>query len=71
MHFDKRLLPCLGFTKESFDLLEAKVEEEAQRGNPVFVSLVYDEVSIRKKIVWDGNKFVGCIDLGKNNTTKM
>ena len=54
-----------GFTDESFRILEAKVLEEAQKGRAVRVSLVFDEVSIRKQIDWTGQNFVGCVDHGK------
>ena len=55
----------LGFTEESFRLLEEKSNQEREKGKDVFVSLVFDEVSIHKKIEWDGTSFVGCVDLGK------
>ena len=54
----------LGFTQESFRILEAKVSEETQRGRAVRVSLIFDEVSIRKQIDWTGHNFIGCVDLG-------
>jgi len=54
----------LGFTHESFRILEHKVAEEAKNGKVVRVCLVFDEVSIRKQIDWTGEKFVGCVDIG-------
>ena len=46
--------------------MEQKVAEETQKGNDVLVSLVFDEVSIRKKIEWANEKFTGYVDLGKH-----
>ena len=53
-----------GFTSDAFETLKQKVSEENDKNREVFVNLVFDEVSIKKKIEWDGKKFVGCIDLG-------
>ena len=54
-----------GFTQESFNLLEQKAKEEGDKGKDVLVSLVFDEVSIRKKLDWTGKTFIGCVDFGK------
>lgn len=49
-----------GFTKESFDILKLKVNE-----NKIVISnLVIDEMSIKDKIEFDGKKFHGLVDLG-------
>ncbi len=53
-----------GFTEEAFSTLEKKVADEKKLGREVLVNLVFDEVSIRKKVEWDGEKFVGVMDLG-------
>ena len=54
----------MGFTEESFLTLEKKAEDEKKEGRVVSVSLMFDEVSIRKKIEWDGKQFIGGVDLG-------
>jgi len=49
-----------GFTKESFDSLKLKVNE-----NKIVISnLVIDKMSIKDKIEFDGKKFHGLVDLG-------
>jgi len=53
-----------GFTAEAFSTLKKKVEEEKKLNREVLVNLVFDEVSIRKKVEWDGERFVGVMDLG-------
>jgi hypothetical protein len=53
-----------GFTEEAFKTLEIKVKEEESKKKEVLVSLVFDEVSIRKQIEWNGKSFDGCVDLG-------
>lgn len=53
-----------GFTAESFSTLKKKVEEEKLLQRDVLVSLTFDEVSIRKKVEWNGERFVGVVDLG-------
>ena len=53
-----------GFTEEAFKTLEIKVKEEQSKKKEVLVSLVFDEVSIRKQIEWNGKSFDGCVDLG-------
>ena len=54
----------VGFTEESFLTLEKKAEDEKKEGRDVSVSLMFDEVSIRKKIEWNGKQFIGGVDLG-------
>ena len=61
-----------GFTERSFDTLKIKVEEERKAGKEVIVSLVFDEIAIKKKFEFDGKKFHGSVDLGPdvpNNDT--
>ena len=53
-----------GFTTEAFSTLETKVKEEKEAGNEVHVALMFDEVSIKQKIEWDGKKYVGVEDVG-------
>ncbi|KAG0432266.1 hypothetical protein HPB47_021012 [Ixodes persulcatus] len=48
-----------GFTKECFE----KVSHEAQKG-PLLISLMVDEISIKKQADWDGKEVVGYCDLG-------
>ncbi len=54
----------VGFTEESFLTLEKKAEDEKKEGREVSVSLMFDEVSIRKKMEWNGKHFIGGVDLG-------
>jgi hypothetical protein len=53
-----------GFTPGAFETLEQKVLEEKEKNKEVIVNLVFDEVSIKKKIEFDGRRFVGCTNLG-------
>jgi hypothetical protein len=53
-----------GFTRDAFETLKKKVEEEKNQNKSVIVNLTFDEVSIKKKIEWTGTKFVGHVDLG-------
>lgn len=53
-----------GFTEQSFWQLQAKVEDEKAKNREVFVQLVQDEMSIRKKIDFKNGQFLGCVDLG-------
>ncbi|KAM7294814.1 hypothetical protein ISCGN_024319 [Ixodes scapularis] len=48
-----------GFTQQSFE----KVAQEAQKG-PLFVSLMVDEMGIKRQTDWDGKEVVGYCDLG-------
>jgi len=54
-----------GFTTQVFDYLKAKVNQ----GEEIIVSLVVDEMDIRKHLSFDGNKFVGNVDLGDSRET--
>ena len=53
-----------GFTKAAFDVLKLKVDQEAKKNKEVIVALIFDEVAIKKRVEFDGKKFVGCTDLG-------
>lgn len=55
-----------GFTKEAFDALRIKVESSEY---PVICSLVFDEMAIRKSLIWDqrAQKFYGRVDYGNHN----
>jgi hypothetical protein len=48
-----------GFTAQSFKLLQQKVQEEKAKGQEVIVQLVLDEMSIKKHVKFDGQKFSG------------
>lgn len=50
-----------GFTKESFFALKMKTEST---NYPIFGGLVIDEIAIRRRIEWDGNKMYGYADIG-------
>jgi len=53
-----------GFTERSFDTLKIKAEEERKVGKELIVSLVFDEMAIKKKFEFDGKMFHGSVDLG-------
>ncbi|XP_072401245.1 DNA transposase THAP9 [Diabrotica undecimpunctata] len=52
-----------GFTKESLEILK-KYNEKSQ--SPLLLSLIMDEMSIRKNVEWDGTKFHGYVDFGND-----
>lgn len=54
-----------GFTAEAFKAIKNKVLQET-----VICNLVLDEMSIRKQIQWDGNKYNGFINLGSEFYSK-
>ena len=55
-----------GFTELAFDMLEKKVEEAKSAGKQVIVSLMLDEMAIKKEVTWDGKQFRGYVDLGND-----
>lgn len=50
-----------GFTRESFVALKHKADSSS---HPLLATLVIDEMAIRRRIEWDGQKFHGYIDMG-------
>jgi hypothetical protein len=50
-----------GFTSEAFDLLRRHAGQSPKK---IFCSLILDEMSIRKHVEWDGEKFSGKVDMG-------
>lgn len=54
-----------GYTKEAFDTLKIKVQGSEL---PVICSLVFDEMAIRKSLIWDPRKqkYYGRVDYGHN-----
>ncbi|GBM96048.1 hypothetical protein AVEN_111442-1 [Araneus ventricosus] len=53
-----------GFTHEAFITLKQKSTEAMSAGKKIICCLIVDEISIRKNIEWDGDKFSGYVDLG-------
>lgn len=53
-----------GFTSESFSALEKAVTEASSRGQKLICNLVFDEMAIRERIEWAGNKSYGYVDFG-------
>lgn len=55
-----------GFTSEALDVLRSKVEKEKVNNKQIVVSLIHDEMAIRKHSQWDNAKrqFVGHITAG-------
>eukprot|EP00111_Clytia_hemisphaerica_P009768 TCONS_00028644-protein len=52
----------VGFTESSFRAINHKVRSTNDK--PVIVALMFDEMSIKKHVFWDGNRFVGYVDIG-------
>lgn len=50
-----------GIMEESLVALKIKSDEALQQGNQIFCNLVFDEMSIRKKIEWDGHQTYGYV----------
>lgn len=50
-----------GFTEESFNKIASEVEKSTSQ---IFVTLMFDEMVIKKDLVWDGQKITGHVDLG-------
>ena len=53
-----------GFTEQSFRQLALKVKDQEKKNCEVVVQIITDEMAIMKKTNFDGEKFVGCVDLG-------
>lgn len=51
-----------GFTEESFAKIASEVEGST---NIIFAALMFDEMAIKKDLVWDGEKVTGYVDLGE------
>ena len=64
----KRWYQCVngqpGITMESLEALRVKVAEAQTAGKEVICSLVMDEMAIRKKVEWTGEKYCGFVDFG-------
>lgn len=58
-----------GITKESIDTLKLKIREAKSKGKNLYFNLVIDEMCIKRKLDWDGKKYIGFIDLGTNIDT--
>lgn len=50
-----------GFTKESFLALKLKADSAS---HPLLATLVIDEMAIRRRVEWDGQKLHGYVDFG-------
>lgn len=48
-----------GFTREAFEVIK-----KFNNNYPLLLNLTFDEMSIRKHVEFDGEKFVGYVDLG-------
>lgn len=53
-----------GFTSESFRALEKAVNEANLKNQKLICNLVFDEMAIRERIEWAGNKSYGYVDFG-------
>lgn len=57
-----------GFTQEAFEALKCRVMEAKNRNEVVHCGLMIDEMSIRKHIEFDGQRYYGFVDLGTGET---
>lgn len=57
-----------GFTQDSFDALQKKVECARTNGIDLYACLIFDEMAIRRQAIWDHNqkKYRGFVDMGKD-----
>lgn len=53
-----------GFMLEAKNALKIKAAEAGLKGYKILCNLILDEMSIRKKIEWDGHKTYGYVDVG-------
>lgn len=53
-----------GFTQEALNAIRMKVEDARRIGSTVVCNMVMDEMAIRKKVEWTGDKVVGYVDCG-------
>ena len=53
-----------GFTEPAFKALSLKVEQAKKQKKEVLTSLMFDEMSIKKHVVFDGKRFRGYVDVG-------
>ncbi|XP_065655015.1 uncharacterized protein LOC101238854 isoform X4 [Hydra vulgaris] len=53
-----------GFQSESVKVLKLKSAELKENGKSCICSLMIDEMAFHKKIEWDGEKFLGYVDIG-------
>jgi hypothetical protein len=62
-----------GFCTVAFTMLQQKVDEEKRRGKQVLLSVMIDDMSIKKKIDYDSkeSKFVGFVDFGTGKLLKV
>lgn len=64
----KRWYQCFdgnpGITAESLNALRVKVVEAEADGKQVICALMMDEMAIRKKVEWSGQKYHGFVDMG-------
>jgi hypothetical protein len=45
------------------------VERERSLGRDLLVNLVVDEMKLHKQLFYNGNSFVGCVDLGDGSSS--
>lgn len=55
-----------GFTTESLEALKLMAKKKK---SPLYCCLTMDEMAIRRKIEWDGEKFQGYVDFGRGLDT--
>ena len=53
-----------GFTEPSFHALKLKVQESLKKGITPVYSLLFDEMSIKQFVEWDGKRWRGYVDHG-------
>lgn len=53
-----------GFTEQSFIKIGNEVKDSS---GPILGALMFDEMAIKKDIIWDGKQIYGYVDLGQGN----
>ena len=51
-----------GFTQSAFEALKAAADSSRKKHKKLLCSCIMDEMSIKKHIEWDGQKFRGFVD---------
>lgn len=66
-----KIITSPGFCDRSLFLLKMKKEElSAQSDRKLVVSIILDEMHLKKHIHFDGKQFIGGVDLGEQNRTE-
>lgn len=53
-----------GFTEPAFQALNTHIRKAQEQNKEIVCALMLDEMAIRKHVSWNGNSFLGYVDLG-------